>query len=79
MPKIKLTQRQVAEKQIVNNIRSLANKRGMKYDKEISHKVGIPTSTFAQKMKEPRKITFSDLLQISTGLGVPIQEIFTDI
>lgn len=76
MPKIKPSKQQIMEKNIVNNIRAIANKNGCRYDKDIAIRSHIPVSTFNRKMNDPKKFTLTDFEQISLTFKTPIKTIF---
>lgn len=76
MPKIRLTQQQVIEERLVNNIRAIGNKNGCRYDKDIAIRSHIPVSSFSRKMNDPKKFTLTDFEQISATFRTPIKLIF---
>ena len=79
MPKIKLSQQQMMEKSVVNNIRAIGNKNGCRYDKDIAKRAHIPASTFNRKMNAPKKFTLVDFEQISTTFRTPIKDFFDGV
>lgn len=78
MPKVK--QSQVAEMMSIvkSNIESRCAYFGLKTDKEISERLNIPKSTYADRRNNPRVWNLEQLIMLSLALKCSPQWLFTD-
>lgn len=78
MPRLKPTKQKLIGDRIVKNIRTIGNKHGCRYDKDIAKRSCIPPPTFYKKMREPDLLRLDDFIHISESFGVPLAQIFEE-
>lgn len=78
MPRIRPSPQRLIGERIVNNIRAYGADIGCQFDYQIAKRVNIPTSTFANKMANPRTIKLEDMIMIAEALKIPIQNLFIE-
>ncbi|MCM1164897.1 MAG: hypothetical protein NC299_01310 [Lachnospiraceae bacterium] len=76
MPRLILSERQRAGKNLTRNIRIRGAQLGCYTFKDIAKRTGIDKSTFSKNADHPEHWTLKSLFLIAQGLGVPIEWLF---
>ncbi len=78
MSKVKQSETAKMMQIVQRNIESRCAYFGLKTDKEISAKLNIPKSTYADRRNNPRVWTLEQLVMLSIALKCSPQWLFTD-
>ena len=78
MSKVKQSETAKMMQIVQRNIESRCAYFGLKTDKEISGKLNIPKSTYADRRNNPRVWTLEQLVMLSIALKCSPQWLFTD-